>query len=519
VRVPPGTYHLYTTVGLDEAGGFEYGSALMIQPEVTVTGDTTVTLDGRRAVRPQPSVEGRRTTCHDATIQHRRTFADGTSPNYVTHTFFAGCDVPLAIAPTRRVTVGTFTVVTRWTLEADAPTETNSGTNSGANSGANSGTEIGTATVPVGGDIFNLLFDHPGRVPNVIDYHLSRDDVQRRMARVRTSIVADPPATVDPDDPPTFYLGWYAAHPDIDTTFMSPLVTSTPTRRDHYVLADGWTTWQQAAGKWFQGFFQSLELTSPATDLHGGQRLHNTFFEQPLRPTVVIGPNQLPDRPLGPVTRSRNQLILDIPTAVDTAGNFQDDQTKRPDRPLTIRSRLYRDDVLVEEHQQDLSTPFPLTPDPATYRLEVDVDNPGLALATATRTRWTFRSAVPTTGTQPVPLLLVDYDLPLDGHNQRPATAPLVVPFKIARQPTAPPAAITSANVWSSVNDGHTWHPTVVTPQPGGRFLALPKPTGPRPQPGDLVSLKVRATDTAGSVIEETIQRAWAVAPLTTPRR
>jgi hypothetical protein len=115
-----------------------------------------------------------------------------------------------------------------------------------------------------------------------------------------------------------------------------------------------------------------------------------------------------------------------------------------------------------------------------------------------------------------VPLLLVDYDLPLDGHNQRPADAPLVVPFKVARQPTAPPAAITSANVWFSVDDGHTRHPTVITPQPGGGFLALPQPTGPLPKPGDLVSLKVRAADTGGSIVEETIQRAWAIAPLTT---
>jgi subtilisin family serine protease len=500
VRVPPGTYHLYTVVGLDEAGGFEHGAALVIEPEVAVTGDATVTLDGRRAVRLQPSIQGRRTTCHDAYLQHRRTFAEGTSPNAVTATFLAGCDAPLAIAPTRRVTVGTFTAVTRWTLEADAPTGT------------------GTGTVPVGGDIFELLFDHPVRVPNVIDYHLSRDDVRRRMAKVRTSIVADPPAAVGQDDPPTFYFGWYAAYPDIDIMVMSPLRTSAPTRRDHYVLANGRTTWQQAAGKFLQGFFQRLELTSPATDLHGGQRLHNTFFEQPLRPTVVTDPNNPLNRRLGPVTRSRDQLMLDIPTAVDAAGNFEDDQAERPGRPLTIRSRLYRDDALVEEHQ-DTSTPFPLTADRATYRLEVDVDNPGLTLATATRTRWTFPSATPEVGTQPVPLLLVDYDLPLDGHNQRPASASFVVPFKVARQPTAPPAAITSANVWFSVDDGQTWHPTVVIPQPDGGFLALPKPTGPLPQPGDLVSLKVSAADAGGSIIQETILRAWAVAPATTASR
>jgi hypothetical protein len=205
-----------------------------------------------------------------------------------------------------------------------------------------------------------------------------------------------------------------------------------------------------------------------------------------------------------------NQVTL--VTAVDTAGNWE----LPSGRDLTVRSRLYRNGDLVEEHQQDLSSPFPLTRDPATYRLEVDVDNPGLTLAIATRTRWTFRSAAPKAGTQPVPLLLVDYDLPLDGHNQRPANTPLVVPFKVARQPSAPPTTITSAKAWFSVNEGHTWHPTVVTPQPGGRFLALPRPAGPRPKPGDLVSLKVRATDAGGSIIEETIQRAWAVAPLTT---
>jgi subtilisin family serine protease len=501
VRVPPGTYHLSAVVGLDEAGD---GSAVVIEPEVAVTGDTTVTLDGRTAVPVEASIQGRPTTRQDAIVEYARTVAHSSSDVPDLSFFFGFGSSPLAITPTRQVTIGSFTAVTQWLLEAAEETGEETGEPVAA----------GAGRVPVGPDSFHLVFDHPGRIPDTIDYRLDGDDVQSRMARVRTTIVADPPATVGDDGPPTFSRFWVADHPAISgPALLEALPTPAPIRRDHYLLADGRTTWQQFVLKQFPGTFDEVELRSPAIDPQGGQRLQTTFFQQPLHPTVVTGPSGPLDRPLGPVTRSRDQLILDLPFAVDAAGNFD---LFADFRDPMVRSRLYRNGDLVEEHQQDLSTPFPLAPDPATYRLEVDTDTPDLALSTATRTRWTFRSTAPTTGTQPLPLLLVDYDLPLDAHNQRPGDAPLVVPFTVARQPTAPPATITSAKAWFSVDDGRTWHPTVVTAQPGGRFLALPKPTGPLPKPGDLVSLKVRATDVGGSIVEEIIQRAYAVAPLNT---
>jgi len=114
VRVPPGAYHLSTVVGLDQAGGFKHGFAVAIEPEVAVTGDTTVTLDGRRAVRVEPSIQGRQTTRQDAVVEYARTFANPSSdgPGLIAHFGFGS--LPLAITPTRQVTIGRFTAPTKW---------------------------------------------------------------------------------------------------------------------------------------------------------------------------------------------------------------------------------------------------------------------------------------------------------------------------------------------------------------------------------------------------------------------
>ncbi len=69
--------------------------------------------------------------------------------------------------------------------------------------------------------------------------------------------------------------------------------------------------------------------------------------------------------------------------------------------------------------------------------------------------------------------------------------------------------------MWLSTDDGETWTKTTTSLQPGGQLTARPDPAQPQPQPGDLVSLRVRGTDSDHNTVNQTIIRAYAIGPTT----
>ena len=79
------------------------------------------------------------------------------------------------------------------------------------------------------------------------------------------------------------------------------------------------------------------------------------------------------------------------------------------------------------------------------------------------------------------------------------------VQVSVAHQALSPsPAAVTGVTVQYSVNDGATWQPAAVSGSGATRDAWLDAP------PGSYVSLRVSATDAAGSALTETITRAFA---------
>ncbi|KOV79693.1 S8 family serine peptidase [Nocardia sp. NRRL S-836] len=126
-----------------------------------------------------------------------------------------------------------------------------------------------------------------------------------------------------------------------------------------------------------------------------------------------------------------------------------------------------------------------------TYELVLDAVRHNAELSTRVRTNWKFSAA--TDGR--LPLLEVDYALPVDLRNSWQAGVPMPARFTAARQAGAGQAAIRELKAYASFDDGTTWAPV--------KSLV---PAGPA---GGFVSLRVVAADTEGNSVDQTVLRAY----------
>ncbi|HYK32093.1 MAG TPA: S8 family serine peptidase [Streptosporangiaceae bacterium] len=140
----------------------------------------------------------------------------------------------------------------------------------------------------------------------------------------------------------------------------------------------------------------------------------------------------------------------------------------------------------------------------ATYRLTyTDNWSKILTVSTKTSTTWTFRSAAPAGSAMVnIPLLLVRYHLPLNLDNHPDGSTAILT---VARMAGTPPARVLGLRLWTSVDGGKTWQPAAVRELGSGKFAA----TLPHVPAGQGVSLRVAAADAGGSKIDQTIITAY----------
>src|SRR6185503_2442601 len=127
------------------------------------------------------------------------------------------------------------------------------------------------------------------------------------------------------------------------------------------------------------------------------------------------------------------------------------------------RTALFRDGALVEElfdQRAQFHAPFAVPPEPATYRLEADIEPPAGALDLSTKVSavWTFRSQR-AAGSQPevLPLPVVRFAPALDEHS---ATGRVhLLPAIVERPAGGPRPPIARIEVRASFDDGATWTP------------------------------------------------------------
>jgi len=255
-----------------------------------------------------------------------------------------------------------------------------------------------------------------------------------------------------------------------------------------------------------EAFWNGTVTQEPAVRYAPGSRQEKTWLHQPLRSDWYDTTGRSPSgcEPTAPA-RTRGNLHVDLVTLTDRHGRFDclaGGFGLDIGRTLTLE-RDGRDIGEVSDSRADFAVPRQA----GRYRLTYDIDA-GAVLPVSTRvtTAWTFRSAGPAgTGSIPLPLLAVDYALPLDNANH--PTASGTATFTVRQARGVKRQTVTSFTATVSLDGGTTWQPVTVRRAGDGAFRAqLPQPAA-----GQSVSLRVTAAGSAGSGVDQTIINAYRV--------
>jgi hypothetical protein len=135
---------------------------------------------------------------------------------------------------------------------------------------------------------------------------------------------------------------------------------------------------------------------------------------------------------------------------------------------------------------------LPATAKNGRYTMTLSAGRDTPALSKNAWTTWGFSGAAD----GKLPLLEVDYSLPVDLRNSWVAGVPMPAKFTVSRQAGAGKATIRELRAYASFDDGVNWVPVKSLVPPGGA-------------PGGYVSLKVVAEDTDGNTVDQTVVRAY----------
>jgi subtilisin family serine protease len=279
-----------------------------------------------------------------------------------------------------------------------------------------------------------------------------------------------------------------------------------PFNRDEFVAAGDGNRWfhvSYGSMEPFEFVFQWEQQGLRDVFYARKTRLVETWFGQPQHPNVIrtyTGPD------IGdPVVREGKTLRGFVPATVDPVGRWGIHQPQTDAAPF----RLFENDNLIAEGQGFWNF-YELGDEPATYRAEFEFTRtaPYWALSTHTETTWTFASAPPPPDVAVVqPLLVVDYDVGQLDQQNRSSLGQQRIELHAHRQPGAAPATITNLVLSVSYDEGATWQDLATQSAGNGRYRA----DITNPASAQNVSIRVQATDSGGSSIDQTIIRAYGL--------
>jgi hypothetical protein len=270
---------------------------------------------------------------------------------------------------------------------------------------------------------------------------------------------------------------------------------ATPKEREEWVTT-GDSLWQhRVVHGWPWNDFGSLlgGMTEAPRDYRPG-KLSESWFGPVVRPASPRGVPELVS------TRAGDVLALRVPEFVDgTNGHYTLGDTTE------VGAKLWRDGTLLAElpdARQDVLTTGP----EARYRLELNTErrDDEWAWGTRTETVWDFRSGdQPGTEARPLPLLQVDYAVPVD-LTGRATGRQHTIGLTLRQQDGLAPPKGTSLTAEVSFDEGVTWQQARVTGH--GTTYAATIPAGK-----GTVSLRVRATDQSDNAVTQTVIRAYGL--------
>ncbi|MFJ2241377.1 S8 family peptidase [Streptomyces sp. NPDC087859] len=252
----------------------------------------------------------------------------------------------------------------------------------------------------------------------------------------------------------------------------------------------------------------ALGLRDTPRTYKAGARSTETWQGAVVRPSI-------PANTADPTVRQGDVLRLRIPEFTDSqaghwsraladGGGIGTSRTQAAGD--TVTAALYRDGTRLTD-LDSAWTDVEMPTGTADYRLELNTSrtSPDWDHATATKTIWAFRSGS-TEQPTPLPLLQLDYAVPVGAHNTVPRAGSYDVDVTVRAQKGAPAPRAPKVWVEVSYDDGRTWQATKVRDHGHDTFRA----TLNHRHGSGFVTLRVTARDAAGNSVSQTVHRAWS---------
>ncbi|MBQ1075040.1 hypothetical protein KBX06_17975 [Micromonospora sp. C31] len=458
-RLPKGSYVLVGDVV--DFGDTESTWHRLVQPELVLDADATVTMDARRTAPVRTTVPrpDARTAIVDLGFDRRA--EDGT-----------GFGLALALDGFEGLRSGQ--------LGPDLPAERMTGYLHSA-----------WAVPGPAGDFrdtpysYGLLDTRPGGFFTGFD----RKVADRDLATVDSRLVAQVTGRAATK-------AMFPTAPGVNGTLTPLLPYRLPARTTH-LLEGGATLWSAAFGENVPGGDGlPVEITAfgqANQSYQAGQRYTDRWNAAVLGPMFDFA---------GHAGRRGDTVWFGIPMYSDQDGHRAGSLTD------AASTRMYRDGRLVgASGAGNLEAEVP--PGPATFRVEKRTSRPSYSgLSTRVDATWTFRSGTAGEADEIFPLWVVRYAPTVDDHNVTRWAPVTLLPVSVMSQPEARVGRVRQLTVRVSVDGGRTWRKApVVLAGDGGYRAVVHAPRGTR-----TVSLRATLVDSHGNRLDQTIVDAYRFA-------
>jgi hypothetical protein len=476
--VPRGHYSVQSYLSTLGRKGVSY--TLATDPQFLVDRDLTVTLDARDGIRFSAATPRPSTPVH-AELNLQREPRTGLSFTDSFSTFDA---TPLYATPTEQVTVGKLYFYPA--------------------------ARLGDRTGSLSRYLYDLEFPFRKAVPSDLSFDVTAD----QLATVDTTFASVVPDRVEQES----RIG---ALPYQTSLVGAVNNVTAPSSRIEYVTAKPGLLWHQEVDL-DPDNGNGRTLASSAI-YRSGQVVHSTWNDQP------SGSGVEQERDAGqacPVCRTGDTLSVTVFPNVDAQNDFM-----LADATTTENVSLYQDGDLVGSSRSGFAS-FPLSPDPAAYRLQYDVDRTASWWPTSTHvsTAWSFESQErPPTQLPPgwtcggkalradecsmESLLLPHYVTPAGPDGVIPAGSVAHVLVRVTPQRGLDPDPLTSVTGQVSYDGGTTWQDVRAVRRSDTSYrLSYHQPE--LAQTDGFASLHITGVATSGSSVEQTVVHAYPLAPL-----
>ncbi|MFJ4467228.1 S8 family serine peptidase [Streptomyces sp. NPDC089424] len=269
-------------------------------------------------------------------------------------------------------------------------------------------------------------------------------------------------------------------------------------------VSTGDTQWQHAVAYGPVNQFSSPLQGGMRDDLHtyrAGQRTTEDWYRAVVRPSIPRGGHL-------PSVREGDNLSVHVSDFNDSSETVHWSHAQFGSGSEQSEAVLHRNGRQIAESEQGAWANFEVPAGDAEYRLDLATSrtSENWRFGTRTHTSWTFRSDT-TTAKAVLPMLQLDYDVPVDVHNAVGSRREHTLGLGVRMQDgLAAPSGVT-VEVEASYDDGRSWSRATTTRKGSGFTAIVERPW--RVHGDAYVTLRVTATDAAGNSVQQRIDRAY----------